>query len=311
MTVQGRLGLLIALVFMGACGLIVALTEQESGTTEHAPAPAGHNRPAYVPAVAAAPRGIEPVAPVAVSGGDFAPAAGRGVAAEHSRGVRVVVAGPEASTPARSVTARFVDDVVRPIGEQLTALQSQPAPQDQNSRAGTGRADHAAQPAVSSRYVSYTVRSGDSLTRIARTVYGPEHGSHWRDIYEANRDQMDSETDLHPGQILRIPTGQASAAEVARRRRPQDSAQPRYEEMTVDEFARRVRESASPTGGDTHRQPQPRMYVVQRGDNLTKIARNLLQDGSRDGVQRLIEANRDRIEDPNRLPVGLQLRIPG
>lgn len=310
MTVQGRLGLLIALVFMGAFGLIVALTEQETGHAERAAAPAAHNGPAYVPAVAAAPRGIVPVAPVAVSSDGRSAPVGSGVVSDRSGGVSVVVAGPEESTPARSVSARFVDSVVRPIGERLTALQSQPAPHERHEQLDPGRASEPAQPTSSTRYVSYTVRSGDSLIRIARTVYGPEHGSHWRDIYEANRDRMDSETDLHPGQVLRIPAGQASST-VARRRRTQPSAEPRYEEMTVDEFARRVRDAASGAGSDTPGQPQQRMYVVQRGDNLTKIARTVLQDGSRDGVQRLIDANRDRIEDPNRLPVGLQLRIPG
>jgi nucleoid-associated protein YgaU len=57
--------------------------------------------------------------------------------------------------------------------------------------------------------------------------------------------------------------------------------------------------------------PSPgRTYVVQPGDNLTKIARRLLGDGSPAGAVRLYEANRDRLSDPDELKVGMELRIP-
>lgn len=50
---------------------------------------------------------------------------------------------------------------------------------------------------------SYTVESGDSLSRIAKDHYGK--ASKWRAIYEANRDQIDDPDLIHPGQVLRIP----------------------------------------------------------------------------------------------------------
>jgi LysM repeat protein len=50
---------------------------------------------------------------------------------------------------------------------------------------------------------TYTVRSGDTLSQIARTVYG--ESSQWRKIYEANRDKMESENDLRAGQVINIP----------------------------------------------------------------------------------------------------------
>jgi tetratricopeptide (TPR) repeat protein len=50
---------------------------------------------------------------------------------------------------------------------------------------------------------TYNVLPGDSLTRIARKIYGD--GSLWRKIYEANRDQMKNETDLRAGQVIQIP----------------------------------------------------------------------------------------------------------
>jgi nucleoid-associated protein YgaU len=50
---------------------------------------------------------------------------------------------------------------------------------------------------------SYTVKSGDTLSAIAKREYGD--GSEWRRIFEANRDQIDNPDLIHPGQELRIP----------------------------------------------------------------------------------------------------------
>jgi nucleoid-associated protein YgaU len=47
---------------------------------------------------------------------------------------------------------------------------------------------------------SYTVKSGDTLSKI-----GQHHGVAWREIYEANRDQLDDPDKIMPGQKLRIP----------------------------------------------------------------------------------------------------------
>lgn len=51
---------------------------------------------------------------------------------------------------------------------------------------------------------TYTVRAGDTLSRIAGSVYGDT--AKWRKIFEANREQMKSETDIKIGQTLTIPT---------------------------------------------------------------------------------------------------------
>jgi LysM repeat protein len=58
-----------------------------------------------------------------------------------------------------------------------------------------------AAPAKPSR--TYTVRPGDTLSRIAGAVYGDT--TRWKKIYEANRDQMKHESDLKVGQTLVIP----------------------------------------------------------------------------------------------------------
>jgi LysM repeat protein len=50
---------------------------------------------------------------------------------------------------------------------------------------------------------TYTVQSGDTLSRISSQVYGTPN--RWREIYEANRDTMASPNSLRVGQELRIP----------------------------------------------------------------------------------------------------------
>jgi len=57
-------------------------------------------------------------------------------------------------------------------------------------------------PAASSRK-TYTVRSGDSLSKIAKAQYGD--ASQWKRIYEANRDKISNPDLIHPGQEFTIP----------------------------------------------------------------------------------------------------------
>ncbi len=49
----------------------------------------------------------------------------------------------------------------------------------------------------------YTVRAGDTLSRIAGSVYSD--ATQWKKIYEANREQMKNESDIKVGQALVIP----------------------------------------------------------------------------------------------------------
>jgi nucleoid-associated protein YgaU len=50
---------------------------------------------------------------------------------------------------------------------------------------------------------TYTVVSGDSLSRIAKREYGD--ADKWRRIYEANREQIKDPDLIYPGQVLTIP----------------------------------------------------------------------------------------------------------
>ena len=51
-----------------------------------------------------------------------------------------------------------------------------------------------------------------------------------------------------------------------------------------------------------------RMYKVKPGDTLSKISQQFFGDPNQ--YQRIFEANRDKLTDPNKIQVGQELRIP-
>jgi len=63
---------------------------------------------------------------------------------------------------------------------------------------------------------TYTVRKGDSLSRIAKKVYG--NGRLWQRIYDANRNQLPNANTLRPGMVLKIPALDGTAAHHAHRK---------------------------------------------------------------------------------------------
>jgi nucleoid-associated protein YgaU len=50
---------------------------------------------------------------------------------------------------------------------------------------------------------TYTIKKGDSLSKIAKREYGD--AQQWRRIYEANRDIIKDPDLIYPGQVVRIP----------------------------------------------------------------------------------------------------------
>ena len=50
---------------------------------------------------------------------------------------------------------------------------------------------------------TYVVKSGDTLSGIAKAMYGD--AGRWPEIFEANKDKIKNPKLIHPGQELRIP----------------------------------------------------------------------------------------------------------
>jgi nucleoid-associated protein YgaU len=54
-----------------------------------------------------------------------------------------------------------------------------------------------------SKTMKYVVKSGDTLSKIARELYGD--ANRWREIYEANKERIESPNVIRPGWELIIP----------------------------------------------------------------------------------------------------------
>jgi len=67
-------------------------------------------------------------------------------------------------------------------------------------------------------------------------------------------------------------------------------------------------QSAGAGGQQTAKTESSKTYVVEEGDTLTSIARRFYGKGTKWTV--IYEANRDVLSSPDRLPVGVRLRIP-
>jgi nucleoid-associated protein YgaU len=74
------------------------------------------------------------------------------------------------------------DHVIADLTNQIAALQTK---------------------AVEEQAATYKVKSGDSLSKIAKAVYGD--WKHWKEIYEANKDTIKNPDLIRVGQELKLP----------------------------------------------------------------------------------------------------------
>jgi nucleoid-associated protein YgaU len=67
----------------------------------------------------------------------------------------------------------------------------------------SGAQTSAAKPAAQAQAQTYTVKAGDTLSKIAKQHYG--EAREYTRIFEANRDQLSDPDKIRPGQVLKIP----------------------------------------------------------------------------------------------------------
>ncbi len=135
---------------------------------------------------------------------------------------------------------------------------------------------------------TYKVRPGDYPWKIAQKVYGD--GQHYKRILEANRDRINAEgTNLKVGMELVIP--------------PLEGRAPAAEEPEAPVAIETPRGGVPASGAE-----RPMEYVIQAGDNLSRISQQFYGTSSR--WNEIYEANTDRLASPNDLTVGETIIIP-
>ena len=140
---------------------------------------------------------------------------------------------------------------------------------------------------------TYTVASGQGLSQIAKEVYGD--GSKWMAIARAN--DIKAPYTIEKGQVLTI---------------PEDDELATIEKATAAPEAKEVisaEEKTSKVAVEPVTTSQGGKYVVQKGDNLWKIAVTQMNDGY--SWVKLYQANKQLIgKNPGIILPGMELVIP-
>jgi len=102
---------------------------------------------------------------------------------------------------------RDVDQHIRTLEQEvdlgLFDRKEKPKADFSNVQSGSSTSPVSRPAAENARAATYTVQQGDTLSAIAKREYGD--AGKWKQIYEANREQIDDPDLIHPGQELRIP----------------------------------------------------------------------------------------------------------
>ena len=292
MTQETRIGLLVGLMFIIAFGLILA---ELTGDAFDSPSSNNGEQDNYLwdPVAQVAPARVNPE-PIELPS--------ERLSRPPQQTVETLAAAEQAPSDEGDETLATAElELPAGIGEPLAPHAAVKPPQSLEPIAAAIK-DSRGPP---KRY--YTVRTNDTLIKIARKVYGRGGGRYYKRIYRANTNILEDESVVYAGQNLLIPPlrGRSGKSNGVR------SASPaRYEQMDLTQ----LREHFSAHSADSAiKSPQALrqvVYIVREGDTLTSIASRTLNDGGRSGVAKMFQANRDKLQSPDELLVGMTLRIP-
>ena len=195
--------------------------------------------------------------------------------------------------PADMTPAVSIDPTVSAPVQDVPPAIAQPA-----------EAPQAAKPVQGKVYV---VQSGDSVSGIAKKVYGVKEGVKQKNIdaiFAANRKTLASIDSLQVGQKLVIPPIAGS---------PAVSSSP--SEVLTDKNFTKVESVGQKNPTAKAEKPAPataakagNVYVVKEGDSLWKIAATQLGDGNR--YRDIVKLNSNVLSSEDDIAVGMQLKMP-
>jgi len=146
----------------------------------------------------------------------------------------------------------------------------------------------------------HTVSKGETLCGISREYFGSP--SRWKKILTANSDILDKPENLRVGMKLVIPG--ASNKQTA------EKASKKQKESKSTSSSNPAPKAKKASGGPflLSSVSREKLYRVKKGDTLYGIAKKLYDDPSE--WKSLLKANKDRIDGPSDLRVGMKLVVP-
>lgn len=179
-----------------------------------------------------------------------------------------------------------------------------PTTRTTGEHAASGADPPASAPAGGAR--THLVQEGDSLWALSLQYYGK--GKYWMVLRDANKDVIEDENSLPVGKALRIPAApETPRATTAARPSPEEGPAPGA--GSTGRRGTAPRTDGAPAGnapGIRIADRGKRLYTVQKGDTLERIARRVL--GTRERMADLQEKN--QIANPNEIWEGQVLVLP-
>lgn len=149
----------------------------------------------------------------------------------------------------------------------------------------------------------YLVEEGDNFCAISKKLYGSE--KYYLALAEHNRSRVADPCRMRPGLIIAAPAKEVLEQQHATLiPKPKPTAEAKGEKPHA---AKKVSAAPLPSGMFYDDKGAP-WYRVGEGDNLTAIAQAHLGRVSR--ANQIVNLNRERLPDPNKLRLGQELRLP-
>ena len=214
-------------------------------------------------------------------------------------------------TPVAAESAQFGPSSAQPTPSNVEVAPAQMTPTVSIDPTVSAPAQNA--PAVNTQPTAaapepakvYVVQSGDSISGIAKKVYGVKEGVKQKNIdaiFAANRKTLNKINDLQVGQKLVIPSIPGSAAALSS-----------PAEVLTDKNFTKVesvgqKHSTANTNKPAATAKSGSVYVVKEGDSLWKVAASQLGDGNR--YKDIVKLNSDILSSEDDIAVGMQLKMP-